>query len=65
MEIRLRPGLEALIRQDVERAPHGTVNEFVVQAVPTLPEQEAWLASHPGKFRLRSGKATPPPHAES
>lgn len=46
MEIRLRPELEALIREDVERGPYQTVDEFVVRAVEMLHEQETWLAEH-------------------
>jgi putative addiction module CopG family antidote len=46
MEIRLRPELEALIRQDVQRGPYRTVDEFVERAVAMLHEQEAWLANH-------------------
>ncbi len=46
MEIRLRPELEELIRQDVQRGPYQTVDEFVERAVAMLHEQEAWLAAH-------------------
>jgi len=46
MEIRLRPELEALIRQDVQRGPYQTVDEFVEHAVAMLHEQETWLAEH-------------------
>jgi putative addiction module CopG family antidote len=46
MEIRLRPELEALIREDVERGPYRTVDEFVERAVALLHEQESWLAEH-------------------
>jgi antitoxin ParD1/3/4 len=46
MEIRLRPELEALIREDVERGPYQTVDEFVERAVSMLHEQETWLAEH-------------------
>ena len=45
MEIRLRPELEELIKQDVQRGPYKTVGEFVEQAVSMLHEQEAWLAA--------------------
>ena len=44
MEIRLRPELEELIKQDVQRGPYETVDEFMEQAVSMLHEQEAWLA---------------------
>lgn len=46
MEIRLRPELEALIREDVQRGPYQTVDEFVEHAVAMLHEHEAWLAEH-------------------
>lgn len=46
MEIRLRPELEALIRQDVQRGPYQTIDEFVERAVAMLHEQETWLANH-------------------
>ena len=46
MEIRLRPELEELIRQDVQRGPYQTVEEFVERAVAMLHEHEAWLAGH-------------------
>ncbi|MGD0826188.1 MAG: hypothetical protein ABR908_16510 [Terriglobales bacterium] len=46
MEIRLRPELEELIKQDVQRGPYESVDEFVEQAVSMLHEQEAWLAAN-------------------
>jgi antitoxin ParD1/3/4 len=46
MEIRLRPELEAVIRQDVQRGAYKTVDEYVEHAVSMLHEQEAWLAAH-------------------
>ncbi len=46
MEIRLRPELEALIRQDLQRGPYQTVDEFVERAVAMLHEHEAWLDQH-------------------
>ena len=46
MEIRLRPELEALVRQDVQRGPYTTVDEFVERAVAMLHEQETWLAEN-------------------
>jgi len=46
MEIRLRPELENLIKQDVERGPCQTVDEFVERAVSMLHEQEIWLAQN-------------------
>jgi putative addiction module CopG family antidote len=46
MEIRLRPELEALIRQDVQRGAYETIDEYIEQAVSLLHEREAWLAAH-------------------
>ena len=46
MEIRLRPELEELIKQDVQRGPYETVDEFVEHAVSMLHEREAWLAAN-------------------
>jgi putative addiction module CopG family antidote len=46
MDIHLRPELEEQIRQDIQRGPYQTVDEFVERAVNLLHEQEAWLASH-------------------
>ncbi len=46
MEIRLRPELEAVIRQDIQRGSYQTVDEYIEHAVSMLHEQEAWLAAH-------------------
>lgn len=46
MEIRLRPELEELVKQDVQRGAYETVDEFVEHAVSMLHEQEAWLAAN-------------------
>jgi putative addiction module CopG family antidote len=46
MEIRLRPELEEMIKQDIQRGSYQTVDEFVERAVFMLHEQEAWLAEH-------------------
>jgi antitoxin ParD1/3/4 len=46
MTITLKPELEALIKQDVQRGPYRTVEEFVESAVSMLHEQEAWIAQH-------------------
>jgi Arc/MetJ-type ribon-helix-helix transcriptional regulator len=44
MEIRLRPELADLIKQDVQRGSYKTIDEFVECAVSMLHEQEVWLA---------------------
>ncbi len=46
MEIHLKPELEELIKQDVQRGFYQTVDEFVERAVSMLHEQEAWLAQN-------------------
>jgi putative addiction module CopG family antidote len=43
MEIRLRPELADLVKQDVERGAYASIDEYVEQAVSMLHEQEAWL----------------------
>ncbi len=51
MKIHLRPELEQLIKQDVQRGTYQTVDEFVEHAVSLLHEQEAWLAEHGSEIR--------------
>jgi len=46
MDIHLRPELEEIIKQDVERGRYQSVDEFVEHALALLHEQEAWLADH-------------------
>jgi len=46
MEIRLRPELEALIRQDVQRGAYQNVDEYIEHAISMLHEQETWIAEH-------------------
>ena len=46
MEIRLRPELENLIQQDVERNLYQAVDEFVERAVSILHEPEVRLAQN-------------------
>ena len=53
MEIRLRPELEELIKQDVQRGPYETVDEFVEQAVSRHHEQEAWLAANRAEIQTK------------
>jgi putative addiction module CopG family antidote len=44
MNIRLKPELEKLVEEDVQRGPYQTADEFVERAVKLLHEQESWLA---------------------
>ena len=46
MTIHLKPELEALIQEDVERGPYQSADEFVAQAVQMLHEHEQWLADN-------------------
>jgi Arc/MetJ-type ribon-helix-helix transcriptional regulator len=46
MTIILKPELEELIKQDIQRGPYQTVEEFVERAVSMLHEQELFLAEN-------------------
>jgi antitoxin ParD1/3/4 len=46
MTIHLKPELEALIKEDVERGPYQSADEFVAQAVQLLHAHEQWLADN-------------------
>jgi len=47
MTIHLKPELEALVKEDVERGPYQSADEYVAQAVQMLHEHERWLANEP------------------
>ena len=53
MDIHLRPELEEMIKQDVQRGPYQSVDEFVEHAVSLLHEQEAWLSEHGSEIRAK------------
>jgi antitoxin ParD1/3/4 len=53
MNVRLRPEIEKLIKQDVERGPYQSVDEFVERAVSMLHEQEAWLAENRAEIKAK------------
>jgi antitoxin ParD1/3/4 len=53
MTIQLSPRLEALVREDVERGPYRSIDEFVEQAVTELHERELWFSSHREEIRLK------------
>ena len=57
MEIRLRPELEDLIKQDVQRGSYKTVDEFVECAVAMLHEQGVWLAQNRAEIGARIDEA--------
>jgi putative addiction module CopG family antidote len=62
MEIRLRPDLEDLIKQDVQQGSYKSVDEFVKRAVSMLHEQEVWLARKRAEIgsRINEGYAGHP-----
>ncbi|HEX4603659.1 MAG TPA: hypothetical protein VH724_06675, partial [Candidatus Angelobacter sp.] len=53
MTIHLRPELEELIKQDIQRGAYQTVDEYVEHAVFMLHEQEAWLAEHQSEITAK------------
>jgi antitoxin ParD1/3/4 len=53
MKIHLRPELEEMIKQDVQRGPYQSVDEFVERAISLLHDQEAWLAEHGSEIRAK------------
>jgi len=53
MKIQLRPELEEMIKQDVQRGPYQSVDEFVEHAISLLHEQEAWLAEQGSEIRAK------------
>lgn len=53
MEIRLRPEVEELIRQDVQTGAYENIDDYVEHAVSLLHEQEAWLAAHREDVRAK------------
>ena len=57
MNIRLKPELEKLVEQDVQRGPYQSADEFVERAVVLLHEQETWLAENGAEIgaKIREG----------
>ncbi|HLZ13013.1 MAG TPA: type II toxin-antitoxin system ParD family antitoxin [Candidatus Acidoferrum sp.] len=53
MDIRLKPEMEEMIRQDVERGAYRSADEFVEHAVKLLHEEEAWLAENGSEIRAK------------
>lgn len=53
MNIRLRPEIEELIKQDIQGGAYQSVDEFVEHAVTILHEQEAWLAANREEIRAK------------
>ncbi len=46
MTIHLKPELEKLIQNDVQRGPYQNADEFVERAVQMLRDQEEWLSAN-------------------
>jgi antitoxin ParD1/3/4 len=53
MEIRLRSDLEELIKQDIERGPYHSVDEYVEHAVVLLHQQEMGLAERRSEINVK------------
>lgn len=53
MNLRIRPELEKLIHEDVERGPYSSVDDFVEEAVSQLHQQELWFAQNRAEIRSR------------
>ena len=53
MTIHLKPELEALIREDVERGSYQSADEYVAQAVQMLHAQERCLAEDRGDIAAK------------
>lgn len=53
MNVRIRPDLEKLIQEDVERGPYGSVDEYVEEAVSLLHQQEQWLAQNRAEIKAK------------
>jgi len=51
MTIHIKPELERLIQQDVERGPYENADEFLERAVHLLHDQEEWLAQNKREIR--------------
>jgi Arc/MetJ-type ribon-helix-helix transcriptional regulator len=56
MDVRLRSELEAMVKEDVERGPCQSVDEFIEHAVSLLHEQESWLAANSSEIRAKIEK---------
>jgi Arc/MetJ-type ribon-helix-helix transcriptional regulator len=50
MDIRLKPELEAMIREDLQRGPYSSAEDLIEQAIYQLHEREDYLAQHRGRI---------------
>jgi Arc/MetJ-type ribon-helix-helix transcriptional regulator len=46
MAIKLRPDLEEIVLEDVQRGPYKSVDDYLERAVTMLHAQEKWLWAH-------------------
>jgi putative addiction module CopG family antidote len=53
VNIRLRPEIAELIKQDIQCGAYQSVDEFVEHAVSMLHEQEAWLVENCEEIRAK------------
>jgi Arc/MetJ-type ribon-helix-helix transcriptional regulator len=53
MDIRLRPDLEQLIQQDLQRGPYQSVDEYLEHAITLLHQQETWFAEHASEINSK------------
>jgi len=53
MTIHLKPELEELIKQDIQRGAYQSIDEYVEHAVFMLHEQETWLADHRSEIGIK------------
>ena len=53
MAILLRADLEEIVREDVQRGPYASADEYLERAVTMLHAQEAWLAAHRKELEAR------------
>ncbi len=56
MKIHLKPELEKLVEEDVQRGPYQTADEFVERAVVLLNEQESWPAENSAEIGAKIGE---------
>lgn len=53
MTFHLRPELEELIKQDIQRGAYQSVDEYLERAISMLHEQETWLVEHRSEISAR------------
>ena len=53
MTVHLKPELERIVREGVERGPYRNADEFLERAVHLLHDQEEWLSANREEIRAR------------